>query len=213
MLSGVSSDPMRLPLLLGFGLFLTARLSAAEPTAIERLAACLAGTFSSAEQARGDQNFHDVTLHVTRIWADRTDGPWFYAEQALTGAADHPYRQRIYQLATRDDGASLVHIFEPPDLLAATGAWRDPARLGQLNPANLASHEGCLFVLHVQPDGSFTGGTEGKGCSNTLRDASYATTEVTISAKETIMWERGYNAAGAQVWGANHGGYVFKRTE
>jgi len=204
---------MRLSLLLASGLFLTARLAAAEPAALERLATCLTGTFSSAEQARGDQNFHDATLQVARVWTDRPDGIWLYAEQALSDALDHPYRQRLYQLAARDDGALLVRVFEPPDLIAATGAWKDPARLGQLKPSTLAAPDGCLLVLRVQPDGSFKGGTEGKGWGNTLHGASYATAEIAVGAKEIVTWERGYNSAGTQVWGSLHGGTIFKRIE
>ena len=66
-------------------------------------------------------------------------------------------------------------------------------------------------MLHVQPDGSFKGGTEGKGYSNTLRGASYATMEVVVSEKQMMTWDRGYNASGTQVWGSIHGGYEFKK--
>ena len=204
---------MRRPFLILACLSLLAARAAAEPTALERLAACLTGTFSCADQARGDQNFRDVTLHVAPIWTDRPDGPWLYAEQALPNAPDHPYRQRIYQLATRPDGTLESRIFDLPDPIAATGAWKDPTRLARLTPADLTTHEGCTLILHAQPDGSFKGGTEGKGCVNTLHGASYATTEITLTAKETIIWERGYNASDTQIWGSTHGGYIFKRIE
>ncbi|MDI1320016.1 MAG: chromophore lyase CpcT/CpeT [bacterium] len=204
---------MRSSLLLAACLLLSARLPAAEPSALERLAACLTGTFSSADQARGDQNFRNVTLHVAPVWADRTDGPWLYAEQALADAPDHPYRQRLYQLATRADSSLECRVFDLPDPIAATGAWKDPSRLGSLKPAGLAAQDTCTLILRAQPDGSFKGGTEGKGWINTLRGASYASAEITITAKETIIWERGYNASATQVWGSIHGGYVFMRTE
>lgn len=204
---------MRFSLLIIVCLFAATRFTAAEPTALDRLAACLAGAFSSADQARGDRNFRDLTLHVAPIWTDRNDGPWLYAEQALTDAPDHPYRQRIYQLAARADGALECRVFDLPDPIGATGAWKEPARLARLKPADLATHDGCTLVLRVQPDGSFKGGTGGKGCASTLQGASYATTEATITAKETALWERGYNASGTQVWGSVHGGYAFKRIE
>ena len=187
--------------------------AAAEPTALERLATCLTGTFSSADQARGDQNFHDVTLHVIAIWSDRSDGPWLYVEQALPDAPDHPFRQCIYQLAARPDGAVQFRVLDLPDPIAATNAWKDPARLAKLTPADLTAHEGGSVVLRLQPDGSFKGGTEGKGTASSLRGASYATTELTVTAKETVIWERAYNASDVQVWGSLHGGYVFRRVE
>ena len=204
---------MRHLLLILTCLFLLTVYAAAEPTSLERLAANLTGTFSSADQARGDQNFRDVTLRVAPIWTDLTDGPWLYAEQALTDAPAHPYRQRIYQLTSRADGSFESRVFELPDPIAATGAWKDPARLAKLSPADLATHEGCALILHAQSDGSFKGGTVGKGCANILRGASYVTTETTITAQVTITWERGYNASDTQVWGSIHGGYVFKKVE
>jgi hypothetical protein len=75
----------------------------------------MTGTFTTAEQARGDQNFRDVTLHVTSIWSDRTDGTWLYAEQALTDGLDHPYRQLVYQVTAGIEGRFEIHLFELPD--------------------------------------------------------------------------------------------------
>lgn len=202
---------MRYPFFLFTCLLLCTGRAFAGPTALERLAACLTGTFSTAEQARGDKNFRDITLHVIPIWPDRTDGLWLYSEQSLTDAPDHPYRQRIYQLTARTDGAFEFRLFDLPDPIAATGAWKDPSLLAKLNPASLNTSEGCTLILRGQPDGSFKGGTEGKGCLNPLRGASYATTEITISDHQTVTWERGYNASDTQVWGSIHGGFVFKK--
>jgi hypothetical protein len=201
---------MRSTLLLAGLLLLLPRVLAESP-APSTLAACLTGTFTSADQAQGDQNFRDLTLHVVPVWTDRSDGPWFYYEQSLTDAPDHPYRQRLYQLAARPDGAFEIRIFDLPDAVALTGAWKNPSLLAGLNPASLTPQPGCILVLRRQPDGSFKGGTEGKACANTLHGASYATTEITVSERQTITWERGYNAGDTQVWGSSHGGYIFKK--
>ena len=194
-------------------LLLLASRGLAEPSTLEHLTVFLTGSFSSADQARGDQNFRATTLHITPIWTDRSDGPWLYLEQALADAPVHPYRQLIYQLATRPDHTLEARIFELTDPVAATGAWKDPALLAKLAPANLVPREGCTLILRLQPGGTFKGGTEGTGCASTLRGASYSTIETVISNLQIVTWERGYNAAGTQVWGSIHGGYVFKRVE
>lgn len=204
---------MRPVLVLITSLLLLASPALAEPTTLEHLTVFLTGSFSSAEQARGDQNFRAATLHITPIWTDRADGPWLYLEQALADAPAHPYRQLVYQLAAQSNHALEVRVFELPDPVAATGAWKDPSLLARLIPANLLPREGCTQVLHLQPGGTFKGGTEGTGCTSTLRDAVYSTTETLISNLQIVTWERGYNAAGTQVWGSIHGGYVFKRVE
>lgn len=183
----------------------------AEPSPLEHLTIFLTGAFTNTDQVRGDQNFRDTTLHIVPIWTDRADGPWLYFEQALTDAPEHPFRQSIYQLVARTDGALEVCTFEIPDPIAATGAWKDPSRLARLAAASLTPREGCTLILRLQPDGSFKGGTEGKGCSNDLRGASYSSTETIVTDQQQIMWARGYNAAGTQVWGSIHGGYIFKK--
>jgi hypothetical protein len=193
------------------GLLLLSPKILAGPPGLDSLAADLSGTFSSADQARGDEHFRDLTLHVVPVWTDRRDGPWLYCEQSLTDAPDHPYRQRLYQLAARADGAFEIRIFDLPDAVPLTGAWKNPTLLAGLNPASLTPQPGCILVLRCQPDGSFKGGTEGKACANTLHGATYATTEITVSEQQTVTYERGYNAGDTQVWGSNRGGYIFNK--
>ena len=193
-------------------IFLVAVLrSVAAESAADRLAGFMTGDFTNADQARGDQNFRQVELRVIPIWTDRTDGRWLYLEQSLAGAPEHPYKQFVYQLTARDDGAIAVCIYDLPDLVAATGAGKDSAFWTKITPENLSGHDGCLVILRPLPDGSLKGATEGKGCASTVRGASYATTEITVGEKQLVTWERGFNTAGAQVWGSLHGGYEFKK--
>ena len=180
---------------------------------LDRLAADMTGSFSNLDQARGDQNYHGVSLHLSRIWVNRPDGPWLYGEQSLADAPEHPYRQYVYQLVRRPDAAIELRIFDLSDPIAMTNAWRDPARIDRTGPADLLARAGCTLILRAQPDGSFKGATEGRGCSSDLRGASYASSEATISDRAVITWDRGYNRDGVQVWGSIHGGYVFKRDE
>jgi hypothetical protein len=193
-------------------LLLTSR-GLAEPSTLDHLAVFMTGSFSSADQARGDQNFRPTVLHITPIWNDRSDGPWLYLEQALADAPAHPFRQLVYQLAARPDDTLEARVFELTDPVAATGAWKNPALLAKFTPDKLVIRAGCTLVLHLQPGGTFKGGTEGVGCTSTLRGASYSTVETAISNLQIVSWERGYNAAGTQVWGSIHGGYIFKRVE
>jgi hypothetical protein len=45
-----------------------------------------------------------------------------------------------------------------------------------------------------------------------LRGASYATSEVVITDEQLLSWDRGWDANGKQVWGAETGGYIFVKT-
>lgn len=185
------------------------------PGPLEDLARCMAGAFSSAEQAREDPaGFSDIRLGVVRIWPGRTDGIWLYAEQAAADALGKPYRQRVYRLSLLPDGRlrSEVHAFKG-DPLRHAGAWRQPAPLAGLDPSHLELREGCAVFLVADGKGAYLGGTRDRDCGSSLRGAAYATTEVRIDAAGMTSWDRGFDAAGRQVWGAVQGGYRFKRTE
>lgn len=176
----------------------------------ERLAALMSGRFSSRAQAAADQRFLAIDLRVVRLWPERTDGPWLYVEQARSDAIDRPYRQRVYQLVR--DGATLrSRVFTLPDPRAAVGAWREPARLSSLDAAQLSLRAGCDVVLRASAGRAFVGATQGKACASELAGAAYATSQVEIDAGGMTSWDRGFDAADRQVWGAVAGGYRFDR--
>ena len=55
------------------------------------------------------------------------------------------------------------------------------------------------------------GETRGTGSKSALRGASYAASEVVVTPEGIESWDRGFDADGRQVWGAEEGAYVFKR--
>lgn len=190
-----------------------AALSAAPASdaGLAELASLMTGSFASEAQARRDPDFRDVRLHMVPIWEGRDDGPWLYVEQALATKADAPYRQRVYRLARRDDGGFESRVYTLPEPLRFAGAWAKPGALAGLAPADLKLRDGCTIVLRRQSDGTFTGGTQGKGCASDLSGAAYATSEVRIDGGGLVTWDRGFDAEGKQVWGATKGGYEFLR--
>jgi hypothetical protein len=175
----------------------------------------MAGAFSSTEQAQADPaNFRDVHLHMAPIWVDRSDGPWLYVEQAMATSLDKPYRQRVYRLSANSDGTFTSAVYklpeEPPERLAAfIGAWSNPTPFATLSPSDLTELDGCAITLTRRSDGAFAGGTRGTGCVSTRQGAAYTTSVVTITPTTLESWDRGFDAAGSQVWGATAGGYRF----
>ncbi|MEO0588730.1 MAG: chromophore lyase CpcT/CpeT [Planctomycetota bacterium] len=175
----------------------------------------MTGHFTSAEQAEVDEAYFDVTLHMVPIWpAHSTDAVrWLYVEQAITAAADRPYRQRVYRLS--DEGLALVSaVYElPGDAQQYVGAWRDVGLLAGVGPDDLVEREGCAITLIEGVDGSYVGSTNEADCKSTLRGATYATSRVTIRDGVVESWDQGFDAAGEQVWGAEKGPYVFRRVD
>jgi hypothetical protein len=179
---------------------------------VELLASWLTGSFSSAAQAGSTTTYRDVRLHAARIWTERSDGPWIYLEQAPAEKLVEPYGQRVLQIGRRSDGAYESRVFTlPGSPLRFAGAWKDPGKLAGLKPADLTLREGCTVTLRRAEDGSFQGGTIGKGCPSDQAGAAYATSDVLLNADSLVSWDRGFDADGKQVWGATQGAYRFDR--
>jgi hypothetical protein len=177
---------------------------------VAELEAVLTGSFSSAAQAAADPDFLDIRLHAVSLnWPG--PGRHVYIEQAMASAMERPYRQRVYRLSEREGGVLVSEVYEIRDPLRFAGSWKDPSKLAALTLADLEWKMGCAVELRREGPGVFRGGTVGQGCPSSLRGASYAVSEVFASPEGLRTWDRGYDAAGAQVWGATKGAYEFRR--
>lgn len=177
---------------------------------LEELAAWMTGTFSTAVQAAEDSELFDISLHMTPIWPDRTDGFWLYVEQAVNEHPDRPYRQRVYRVRELAPGLFENQVFTLPYPAAVVGAWLAENPLTDLAPGDLTKRDGCAILLRRRGE-NFIGSTIASLCTSSLRGASYATSEVVVTPEGLISWDRGYAADGIQVWGTTRGGYVFDR--
>ena len=179
---------------------------------LDRAAAMMVGAYSSAAQAAADpDNYRDVRLHMTEIWIGAADARWLYIEQAMASALEKPYRQRVYRLTAAPGGGVVSTVYTlPGDPLTFAGAWRTPERFNSLKPADLTERAGCAITLRWRSDrADFVGSTTGADCPSDLRGAAYASSEVVVSSGELRSWDRGFDAAGKQVWGADKGPYIF----
>jgi CpeT protein len=201
---------------LAFGLVTCAASQQAVPGAvrasseeIQQLARLLTGTFTSAAQATADSTFFDISLTMQPVWEQDEAVCWLYVEQAVTARLREPYRQRIYRLSQLPDGRFESRVYELPDPAAFIHAWERPAVFEELSTDELLLRRGCAVYLEKRKDGCYHGATAPNACESTLYGARYATSEVTICPGKITSWDRGWNAAGEQVWGAEKGGYVF----
>ncbi|HEU4403749.1 MAG TPA: chromophore lyase CpcT/CpeT, partial [Polyangiaceae bacterium] len=102
-------------------------------------------------------------------------------------------------------------VFELRAPEAAVGACARPER-PRFAAADAAERAGCAVELDWhEGERAFAGSTSGRACPSGLRGASYATSEVRLDAERLVSWDRGYDDAGKQVWGATKGPYEFVR--
>ena len=178
---------------------------------INKLVTMMEGSFSSEEQSKNDSDYYDIRLHMKRIWPEISSAYYLYVEQAVASAQDKPYRQRVYRITTTYEGRFESAVFTMKDPLRFAGEWKKDNPLAELTPDSLTSREGCSVILTLMTNEYYEGSTEGNNCESDLRGAKYATSEVKIYEDKIISWDRGYDADGKQVWGAEKGGYIFKK--
>jgi len=199
---------------------------------VATLSTYMSGTFSSGAQAKADPEFRDITLHMAEIWPALSTSTvrWLYIEQAVATLPAKPYRQRVYKLSLQPDSTIRSDVYTLP--LPAErfiGGGQDTTLFAGVTPEQLILRQGCSIILRrataaqVAPeviaaappgwtrDGAFLGSTSGNNCPSELQGASYATSEAVITPQGLRTWDRGFDAAGNQVWGATKGGYEFNR--
>ena len=178
--------------------------------AAAEVAQFLSGWMTSEAQSKSDPTYFNVHLVGVPIWTERTDGHWLYVEQAVADFLDRPYRQRIYHVFS--DGEQVVsEIYTIPQPEAWVAVWEDPAVIATLAPEDLTKKDGCAVRLNRRSPGVYEGETGVGTCLSTRSGAAYATSEVILTDDHLESWDRGFDEAGVQVWGATEGAYVFRR--
>lgn len=179
---------------------------------LDTLARWMQGSFDSKAQAAASPDYYPITLHMRAIWPDAKDGPWLYVEQAVASKPDKPYRQRVYQLVAEADGGFASRVYTLAEPTAAIGAWQDDARAAALRRDAIELKQGCAVYLAWDYEAKhFAGQTHADDCKSDFRGAAYATSQVTVQGNKVISWDRGFDAKGQYVWGAEKAGYVFDK--
>lgn len=180
---------------------------------LREMASRMTGIFSNGEQAAKDSSYAVIITHIKPVWQNKTDGYWFYVEQAAAQSLQKPYRQRVYHIYQQDNYTLVSKVYEIKYPDEYIGAWKDENKIYQLTESMLIDRQGCAVYLHKNKDGDYSGSTQGKECLSSIRGAAYATSEITIYKDKMVSWDRGWNASGQQVWGSEKGGYIFIKSK
>ena len=182
-----------------------------EDTELKELFSLMQGSFDSELQAQIDSSYYNISLHMYPIWEDK--GNFLYVEQALTSTPEKPYRQRIYEVKRESDSTFSSAIYKLDVDSIWIGKWKTPKAFDSINLKNIALKEGCEVILKRISPNHFIGKTGDSTCSSTMRGASFARSEVEILEDKVISWDRGFDADGNYVWGAEKSGYIFNKID
>ncbi|WP_405572804.1 chromophore lyase CpcT/CpeT [Winogradskyella sp. Asnod2-B02-A] len=182
-----------------------------EDTELNELFALMQGSFTSEIQAEVDSTYYNISLHMYPIWENQ--GHFLYVEQALTSTPKQPYRQRIYEVKRDSDSTFSSAIYKLDTDSLWIGKWKNPKAFDSISLNNIALKEGCEVILKRIAPNQFIGKTGDNTCVSTMRGASFARSEVEILEDKIISWDRGFDANGDYVWGAEKAGYIFNKID
>ncbi len=182
-----------------------------EDKELKELFSLMQGSFNSEVQSQVDSSYYNISLHMYPIWEDK--GNFLYVEQALNRMQDRPYRQRIYEVTRISDStfSSAVYKLDVDSLWI--GKWKTPKAFDSISLRDIALKEGCEVILKRVAPKHFAGKTGDDTCVSTMRGASFARSEVEILEDKIMSWDRGFDAEGNYVWGAEKGAYIFNKLD
>ena len=174
------------------------------------------GHFSTVDQHAADPRYEVADARITAIWPGSGDGVWVYHEQALitrpglseAAARAAPYFQRIGHIVRRPDGSLWRDNHAIKDARRFVGLCRPGYAGPQPTRADL-SEAGCANIITPVAAGHFTATT--RDCANSYRGAVSMQSLAIITPDIYANWDRGFDSAGARVWGPADGGYIFRR--
>lgn len=151
-------------------------------TPFQRLTAWTEGSFTSDA---GDR------LTVKRIWSDRKDGVWYYAEGIPSGSAKQTAVQLFCHLTPVNDTLTQCDLFTASAPARFLGAAADPAKLKKLTADSLTQKSACSVVLTAKGDALFAASAPAGNCSGViLRSVSDAELTVDGMASSPIVFRR-----------------------
>jgi hypothetical protein len=182
-----------------------------EDAELKELFSLMQGSFNSEIQSQVDSSYYNISLHMYPIWEEK--GNFLYVEQALSSMQDKPYRQRIYEVTKASDStfSSAVYTLKADSIWV--GKWKNLKVFDSISMEDIAIKEGCEVILKSVNRNHFIGKTGDTTCVSTMRGASFARSEVEILEDKIISWDRGFDANGNYVWGAEKSGYIFNKLD
>lgn len=174
---------------------------------VDAVATHLSRKMDTTAQAERSASFVGVQMTTCSITVPDQDGIYLYQEQALSSNLEAPYRQRFLHIALNQDATRVEsRTFKPSTPERWTGLCE------QAEPAAESSDLGSLVcVVSLRPSAlGYVGTTPDEGCPVNLRGAVRLTNTIVLHQAGMDTWDRGFDATGAQIWGAQTEPYQYR---
>ncbi|MBD2326501.1 chromophore lyase CpcT/CpeT [Alkalinema sp. FACHB-956] len=195
---------------------------------VEAVAYHLTGVMSTTAQSQANPKAVDVTMTTCTMQVAGRSAPntiYLYQEQALSKSLHQPYRQRFLQLSPSPYSRTIRSLAYKPQQIdrwinfcqkAKADRQIQSADLGEaicavfLKPMTASFARGDLRDRAGFDRVEFVGTTPVDGCATNVRGATRIRNQVTLHSAGMDTWDRGYDAQGKQVWGAQGTAYQYR---
>ena len=185
---------------------------------VKAVASRLEGAMDTSAQSLANVKAPNVRMTTCRVSLTTTEAEWqhnsifLYQEQALTKDLTSSYRQRFLQISPSAYSQSVRSLsFKPATPTAWINFCAKPEGDRTIQLRDLGT---AVCSVFLKPSGdAYVGNTPADGCPAKIRGAVRIKNHIVLRTIGMDTWDRGFDAAGRQVWGATAESYQFRRSE
>ena len=182
---------------------------------VKAVASHLIGVMDTSTQAAANADLPHVRITSCQVWLEEgadlntSHSLFLYQEQALAKNLNQPYRQRFLRLAPSLNGKTVESkSFVPNNPEQWIGLCNQSASTRLIRYDGMSDRQCSVFLVPREDD--YMGKTQPGGCATNLRGAAIITNTIILHSEGMDTWDRGFDAQGNQVWGANNEAYQFR---
>jgi hypothetical protein len=191
---------------------------------VQNIVSYLVGIMDTSEQAATNKKVANVRMITCKIAiipvennnTNKNNSIFLYQEQAIADKIDEPYRQRFLEIAASDRGRVESKSYKPIELEKWIG-FCDKSETERIVAATDLGNYVCSVFLkqsaanYIKP--LYVGETQTGGCPASVRGATSISNTIYLFPDGMNTWDRGFDANGNQVWGAQSDAYKFRKRQ
>ncbi|MDY6785163.1 MAG: chromophore lyase CpcT/CpeT [Cyanobacteriota bacterium] len=169
----------------------------------------LIGVMDTSAQAETQPDAPNARMTTCQIRVSDSEEVFLYQEQALSESLERPYRQRFLRIAPSSDRDTVESRSYKP---LNSERWKGLCdRAPEERTAQLGDMEDAKCSVFLMPANEmYIGNTQAGGCETNVRGAVRITNTILLHSAGMDTWDRGLDASGNRVWGADGQAYQYR---
>jgi hypothetical protein len=180
---------------------------------VMEVATLLEGVMDTSLQAKANPkraNVQMTTCRVQLVNAKKQNSIFLYQEQAIVPDLNQPYRQRFLEILPHPLSQTVRSLaYKPTNPSALINFCDRPTAKRKVLLQEIGNPICSVFLK--RSGSAYVGVTPTDGCPANVRGAVRITNRIVLQQTGMDTWDRGFDASGKQVWGAQRDSYQFRR--